>query len=458
MNEKLRRALEALASACEKRDGTYKEIEETDDDTPEEEVVALNARFDTEQADVERCKTEKERLERIIEARDNSPLPELEVRSAQPNGTTKEEPTYRPDKRESFFNDILASRNGSTEARDRLDRNRQEAVAYYRELSVKTGINHLQGEAYRDMANASTTGGDFVPTIYLNSLWVHPSIAGRPFADALPKYPLPDTGTTLSLPSLSSGVTMAGRADAGTVSETDGVTAGITHDVNEIAGQVDIGRIVAYRSDPGLDMVIGQTLVRRYNGALDTYCLSGTGTAPQHFGIRAVVGANATAYTDGSPTVAEFYPKLFSAASDIATNRKSEVKADAIVLHPRRAAWLASGLSSTFPLFQQGNLMQAAGTQDNGFVNSFAGLRVIEDANVGVTYGVATNEDEVYLVALEDFYLAEGPLLSRVFEDVGSGTGVVRFQMWSYSSFLSKRYPKSISIISGTGLTAPTFS
>jgi hypothetical protein len=202
--------------------------------------------------------------------------------------------------------------------------------------------------------------------------------------------------------------------------------------------------------------VIGRTLVRRYNAYLDTQLLSGSGTAPQHRGIRAVSSINTVAYTDGSPTAAELVPKIYDAIQKIATNRIEE-QADTLVVHPRRAAWLASNLSSTFPLFQLGNLLQAAGTQDNGMLRSFSGLRVVIDPSIGITYGASTNEDEIYVVASNDLILMEGPLMARVFEDVGSGTGVIRYQVFAHSAFLSKRYPASITVISGTGLVAPTF-
>lgn len=455
MREKLRRALEALAAACEKRDAAYDALEQAADDLPDDEAKALTDAFDAAQEEVERCKQEADRLERIIEARENSPLPEIpaevvepERRHAREAGSTREEPAYRPDKlaETSFFRDLLNVRTGDQEARERLNRNREIAIDDWKK---RTGVD------YRDMSNTATAGAEFIPTVYLNDLWVAPSIARRPFADALPKYPLPPTGTTLSLPQLSSGVTVAARSDAGVVSETDGVTASIVHDVNEISGQVDIGRIAVFRSEPGLDQVIGSTLVRRYNAYLDTQLLSGTGTAPQHRGLRNVASVNTRSYTDATPTAAELLPIVYNAIADIATNRNGEVTASAIVMHHRRAGWLAGGLSSTFPLFQQGALMQAAGAQDGGFVSNWAGLDVILDANVGTTYGAGTNEDEIYIVAMEDLYLAEGPLFSRVFEDVGSGNGLIRYQVFAYSAFLSKRYPKSISVISGTGLVAP---
>ena len=79
------------------------------------------------------------------------------------------------------------------------------------------------------------------------------------------------------------------------------------------------------------------------------------------------------------------------------------------------------------------------------------------DPNIGTTYGASTNEDEVYVVNSEDLLLAEGPLMARVFEDVGSGTGVIRYQIFAHVAFLSNRYPEAVCTISGTALTAPTF-
>lgn len=456
-------AQRAYNAAVEAREQAWAKLEELAADASEETRTALLADYDQLQADAEKRKKDMEDAQARAEARANTPVVAVaqpqtttvgEIRQtpnfARPLGSTKEEPTYRPDKigERSFFSDLLSQKSGDIEARDRLARNREEALDHYKQT---VGID------YRDMSNTSTAGAEFLPTIYLNDLWVAPNIAKRPFADAVPKYPLPATGTTLSIPHLSSGVSVAGRSDAGSVSETDGVTASITHDVNEIAGQVDIGRIAVNRSAPGLDMVIGETLVRRYHAYLDTQLLSGTGTAPQHRGIRAVSGANSTTWTETTPAGTTGLKKIYEAISEIAETR-IENEADMIIMHPRRADWLASTLSTSVPLFQQGSLMQAAGTQDAGFIETFAGLRVIRDVNVGTTYGAGTNQDEIYVVCSTDLYLAEGPLFSRVFEDVGSGTGLIRYQVFAYSSFLSKRYPSAISIISGTGLATPTWS
>jgi len=451
MNEK--RAIEAYNAAVALMEERAQAIDEAGEDADIDELVAA---FDEAKEDVERCRRNKDKAREISEARATSKPVEIPADTveqaeaqrafAQPAGSTREEHTYRPDKlnSRSFFADQYARLKGDREAAERLERNNREAL-------------DAMGAEYRDMSNTTAAGEDFLPPLYMADMWVSVAVAGRPFAERLPRFPLPAFGTDISIPHFDGGVSVAGRADAGTVSETDGTTANITHDVNEIAGQVDIGRIAAFRSFPGLDAIVGQMLVKRYNAYLDTQLLSGSGTAPQHRGIRAVSGINTVTYTDATPTAGELLPKIYDAIQQNWDDRKGESVPDLIVLHPRRAAALAAGLSSTFPLFQQGGLNQAAGTQDNGFVGTIAGLPVVVDPNIGTTYGDGTDEDEIYVVNTADLFLAEGPLQSRVFEDVLSGTGVIRYQVFSYSAFLSKRYPEAICKISGTGLAAPTF-
>jgi HK97 family phage major capsid protein len=426
-------------------------------DISEEETKTSGEKLDeVEKLDVMIADEERvnRHLKPVMEQRQAAPAEEAEARHARPKDPESEEKTYRPDmlpgsgvkEERGFLRDLFAVKSGDRAASDRLERNRREAMEFH-------GPN-LPAE-YRDMANASTTGGDFVPPLYLGDLWTEPVQGGRPLADSLPHLPLPSTGTAITIPAWSSGASVAARADAGAVSETDGVTATVTHDVNEVAGMLDIGRILIMRSDPSFEIVAGRQLRRQYDTYLDTQLIGGSGTAPQHRGIRNVSGVNTVAYTDASPTAAELWPKVFDAIQKIESNRDSS--ADLIVMAPRRASWVASQLSSTFPLLQLASLNQAGGQQDKGFAYDIAGLDVLKDKNVGILYGAGTNEDEIYVLASEDFYLMEGPLMARVHDDVGSGTGVIRFAVFAFSAFLSKRYPKGVTVISGTGLVTPTF-
>lgn len=462
-------ALGAYNQAVAERDDAWERVEALTPDNSQEERDDAFAAFDQAQELVEQRKRDLERVRLAEEARQNSPViadtrsvnastasadtgnvTTTVAWSAVARGETREEATYRVDRvaEVSFLRDLYARKQGDREAAERLERNRREA------------IDALPAHSeFRDMSDTSTAGAEFVPTQYLAQLWVGPAVGGRPFADALPKLDLPTVGTTIDVPQLSSGVAVAARADAGAVQETDGVTATISHNVNEIAGQVDIGRIAVMRSNPPLDVIIGQTLVRRYNAYLDTQLLSGSGSSSQHDGLDNVSGINSVSYTDASPTAAELVPKLYDAIQQVWDGRKGESTPDLIVVHPRRGAWLASNLSSTFPLFQLGGLNQAAGSQAAGFVNNFAGLRVILDPNILTTYsaGGNTNEDRIYVVASEDYILMEGPMFARVFDDVGSGNGLIRYQVFAHSAFLSNRYPEGAALIVGTGLVAPTF-
>ena len=345
--------------------------------------------------------------------------------------------TYRADNQReySFFRDVYHSQKGDSRAQERLSRHAMET---------------------RDVSTADPGAGVFVPPVYMASMWAELPRETRPFANAIRSMPLPDVGLSFTIPRLTTGGTVAVQtAEANAPSETDGDGTLLTVNVNTIAGQQDLSIQALERTDPGFDAVIFADLRAAYDSYLDTQLLSGTGSSAQHLGIRAVTGRNTITYTDSTPTVAELLPKVYDAIQQIADGRKANP--DLIVMHPRRAAWLASGLSSTFPLFQQGQLMQAAGVQDGGFLQSFAGLRVLIDSNIGTTYGAGTNEDEIYVVRSADLILAEGPLRVRALEQTLANTLQVKLQVFSYSAFVSARQPEAIGHISGTGLAAPTF-
>lgn len=423
-------------------------IQALPDDTPGEEAEFHRSLFDKIKGDVDRAAETMERLEAIERARRQVP-PAVTVSTdtdtaantaANTQLTQVREPlTYRRGAPYSFFRDMVFARE-DPEASARLQRHAREMQVEMRDLTT----------------SLTPGGGGFIPPLYLGGRWIELARTGRPFANAVPKMDLPPDGLQLDFPRVQSGASVAVMAtENSALSETDLDTETYSVPVRTIAGLNDVSRQLFDRSQPGIDEVIFRDLLEAHDAYLDTQLLSGTGSNGQHTGIRAVASINTTTYTATTPTAAATVPKLYDAIQLIATNRYRE--ADTIVMHPRRAAWLASNLSSTFPLFQLGALNQASGTQSMGFVQNFAGLNVILDANVGTTYGAGTNEDEIYVVRIADLALAEGPLQTRVYDDVGSGTLTVRLQLWSYSAFAGGRYAKSITKVSGTGLAAPTF-
>lgn len=438
---------EAIAlhdAAVGRMDDQDAKIQALPDDTNEEVRELEAAIFERLEADAKSCAERVKRLKAIQTARESIPVQNDtdDTPDSKPAGSLKvKEPfTYRADAEHSYFADLVKSKiSNDVHARDRLDK-------HAREMYAET----------RDVSTADPGAGVFVPPKYLGELWAELPRESRPFANAIRSMPLPDTGMNVTIPRLTTGASVAvQQTEADAPSETDVDGTLLTVPVRTIAGQNDVSIQALERTFPGMDVVIFQDLKAAYDSYLDTQLLSGTGSNAQHLGIRAVTGRNTVTYTDSTPTNGELLGKIYDAVQQVADGRKANP--DLIVMHPRRAAWMAAGLSSTFPLFQQGQLMQAAGQQNGGFLQTLAGLEVVIDSNIGILYGSGTNEDEVYVVRSSDLILMEGPIRTRALEQTLGGNLQVKLQVFAYSAFISGRQPEAIGHISGTGLSTPSF-
>ena len=428
MDSKITEARKALEDAELRMQSAADAIELADEGA---DVAALEGEFDASVTHAEARKASVERYEKVAEARKASPTLVSQA------SVGKEEATYRPDSpdQRSFFRDLVW-RKDDTEANQRMQRHEAETRVY-----TDTTI--------------TTSGGGFIPPAYLADLYVQVARAGRPFADVLPSYPLPDTGMVVTIPKEDTGVTVAAQTEGSAVSTTVVTSSQLSVYVRTIAGGQDVTLQLLERSNPAFDQLIFSDLALAHATELDRQLIRGAAASKEHVGLHNVASVNTSTYTDSSPTAAELLPKLYDGIQKILSNRY--LPPTHIVMHPRRAAWLASGLSSTFPLFQQGGLFQAAGTQDGGVTGVIAGLPVILDANIGTAYGTGTDQDEIFVVRAPDMPLMEGPIRTRVMEQVLSGDLAVRLQLFNYSAFASERYAKAIAIISGTGLVTPTF-
>lgn len=425
MKNRIETARAALDEAVVRMSDAAEAIETADASA---DLSALEAEFDAAASDVEERKASLSRFERIAEARAAAPdlTPRVEV--------VREEATYRPDGQHSFFRDMVYQRN-DIEAAERMRRHGAES---------------------RNITGATSGGGDaFIPPQYLAQYAVEIARAGRPFANVLPSAPLPDTGNVITIPAMSTGTSVASQTEGSSVSETDVTSTQKSYTVRTIAGQQDLSLQLIERSNPGMDQIIFRDLALAHATELDRQVIRGATGSNEHEGIRTISSVNTVTYTDASPTGAEALPKIYDAIQKILSNRY--LPATHIVMHPRRAAWFASSLSSTFPLFQQGGFNRGVGDQNEGIVGTLAGLPVVVDANIGTAYGSGTNEDEIYVVRADDMVLMETPLVTRVADQVLSGTLEVRLQVWNYSAFAGSRYPKSVAIVSGTGLATPSF-
>jgi HK97 family phage major capsid protein len=360
---------------------------------------------------------------------------------------TREARTYSERSDSSFFKDAYnAQFKSDFTAQDRLSR-------HMREEEIER----------RDVGTAAFAG--LVIPQYLIDLAAPLARAGRPFADfATNKMSLPQSGMTLEISRMTTGSSTAVQVTQNdAVSETDVDDTLLTVNVRTIAGQQDLSRQAIERGT-GIDLFVAADLIKSWHTTLDSQILNGAGTAGTIKGLRAS-GGNAITFTSTAPTVGLLYPKLADAIQQIQTN--SFTNPTHFIMHPRRLAFLLAAVDSTNrPLVvpAANGPMNASGVGAGASVygNSgyqMMGLPIITDANVGTTYGTTTNQDEIYVVNAGESHLWEQPgsPFTLRYDATGAGSLTIKTVVYGYAAYTAERYPLAASIISGSGLSAPSF-
>ena len=360
---------------------------------------------------------------------------------------TNEPLTYAEENRSvSFFQDLYNSQyNGDIDASDRIRRHRQEMAVEHRDGST------------------ANYAGLVVPQ-YLTELAAELSRAGRPFADQCTSLPLPDAGMTINISRVTTGSSAAMQASENdAVSETDIDDTLLTADVRTIASGQQVSRQAVERGT-GIDSLIAADMMGAVATVLEDQVLNGSGSSGNMLGLSNISGINSVTYTDGSPTGAELYSKIVDGIQQINSNRFAG--ADLIVMHPRRLAFLqAETDSSGRPLVvpTQNVPQNALGTgpvAGYGVTGaSIAGLPVVTSGKISTAAGSGGNEDVIFIVRRGDMLLFEDagqPAMVRMDQTAGLNL-TVTLVAYQYACFIGGRYPASVSMISGTGLVAPSF-
>ena len=100
----------------------------------------------------------------------------------------------------------------------------------------------------------------------------------------------------------------------------------------------------------------------------------------------------------------------------------------------------------------------AAGYGNTGV--QIAGIPVVTSGKVTTSSGSGGNEDEIYVVRRSDMLLFEDasqPAFIRMEETAGMSLTLSYVSYAYYAASMGSRYPGSVSVISGTGLTPPSF-
>ena len=440
----------------ERRDAVKAEMDAVLEAVAEENRTDLTVE-ETEKVDalVEEARSLDTKIEKL-KAQADADAKASEIRSSvasvatpRVGGTTvtRESRTYSERSDSSFFKDAYnAQFKSDFTAQDRLARHMREEEIERRDV----GTPQFEG---------------LVIPQYLIDLAAPLARAGRPFADfATNKVTLPPSGMTLNISRMTTGSSTAVQVTQNdAVSETDVDDTLLTVNVRTIAGQQDMSRQAIERGT-GIDVFVTADLIKSWHTTLDSQILNGAGTAGTIKGLRAS-GGNAITFTSTAPTVGLLYPKLADAIQQIQTN--SFTNPTHFIMHPRRLAFLLAAVDSTNrPLVvpAANGPMNAAGigAGASAYGNSgyqMMGLPIITDANVGTTYGTTTNQDEIYVVNAGEAHLWEQPgsPFTLRYDATGAGSLTLKAVVYGYAAFTAERYPLAASIISGSGLSAPTF-
>jgi HK97 family phage major capsid protein len=366
----------------------------------------------------------------------------------QPTGikVTSEPETYRKGGQTSYFRDLFrAQQRGDHDAIDRLRRSDRE---------VQDGLE--------TRALSTTDGGigEFVPPLWMVEEYVKLARAGRVVADQIAHQPLPPGTDSINLPRLATGTSTAEQATQNTaVSSTDATSNSVTAAVATIAGQQVVSQQLLEQSPINMDTILLADLAADYATKLDVFVINNNAASKR--GLLNVTGINAVTYTDATPTVGEAYSKVGDAIQQIHTGRF--LPPDKVFMHPRRWAWFSvavdtQGRPLVVPSAQMPTNVLAAMTDvvSEGFVGTVQGLPVYVDPNIPTTLGGGT-EDRVIIARSSDIILFEGTPRAEAFRETKADQLSVLLRFYNYAALHSERYPKSISVIAGTGMIAPVF-
>lgn len=358
--------------------------------------------------------------------------------------------TYSPESDRTgrqFLSDVVRNALGEGfEARERLMRHMQE--------------ERVERGGMVERAAGTTAFAGLVVPQYLTDLVAPAAKAGRPFADAIRRLPLPDQGMTVEISQITTATTTAVQTQANAVSETDIDDTKLSVAVQTIGGSQTVTRQAVERGSSVLDTVL-EDLARSYSTTLDSTLIN-QGTN----GLTNV--ATSIAYTDASPTAAELYPKLLQGTAAVEAALLDQQAGDTIaVMHSRRWYWLQAALSSTFPLIAQPNVPFNVAGQNYGtrYGSGYrgvlpSGVPVIVDNNIATNLGAGTNEDEIYFVGANDIFLWEdtnAPMMIRT--EIGPsikslGVDIVVYGYIAYTHVRRAHAQK----IAGTGLVTPAWA
>jgi HK97 family phage major capsid protein len=422
-------------AALAKADALVAAAQEAQRELTTEEDADITATLDTVRDLDEQIRRHTELEQRASEAAESRKAAGVEVAAT----VVKSEPrTYSSKSGHSFIADAFRAQfSNDFEAQQRLAR-------------------HMNEERIERRDVTSTNFAGLVVPQFLTDLAAPFARAGRPVADRARKHALPDQGLTISISKVTTGSAVASQTEGAAVQETNMDDTKLDITVSTFAGQQNVSRQAIERGT-NIDSLVMADLVSAYHTTLDAAVVAELFSS----------AGQAVTYTDGTPTVAEMYPKLADAVQKVQTTYFAGP--NAIIMHPRRLAFILAAVDGqSRPLAvpvpnYNGQPAFASGDGAPQYGNSgytILGLPVITDANVATDKGSGTNQDTIYVGNLQELHLFEqgngDPMMLR-FEQPKAAELDVTMIVYGYAAVTANRYPNAWAQINGTGLVTPTF-
>jgi len=402
-------------------------------------------------ADLQERKSEIADLERRTRldnaAHANSGIPESGLQGGYHigGGTTY----HRGAESNSYFADLINSRRGDYHAAQRLAANNAE--------------RGFQSRALGNTGATGGSGGEFAPPGWIESEYVKLARPGRVTADRFHREDLPKGVSSVNVPKVATGTTVAPQTTQNTaLAQTDITTVALSSGIITTGGKQVVSRQLLDQSPVAFDRVILEDLSADHARQLGTEAITGSGVNGQLRGFLTPASTSVITWTSASPTAGAFFSRLAQLQGQIAGSRFKAP--DAVSMHPRRWAWLASAQdASGRPLVvpTSGGFNSMAVRDDNqgvGHVGQVLGMDVWCDPNIPVSLGAGANQDVVLMMVSDDIYLWESPLQCEAFESPYADSMGILYRCFNYSALIPDRYLASLGQIQGTGLTTPVFA
>jgi HK97 family phage major capsid protein len=351
----------------------------------------------------------------------------------------------------SYFADLYNAQRGDADASDRLRRNNREVG--------------MESRALGNTGATGGSGGEFAPPAWIIDQYVKLARPGRVTADLFHKEDLPAGVSSVNIPKIATGTTVAQQTTQNTaVAQTDITSTSLSSGVVTLAGKQVCSQQLLDQGGIRVDEVILEDLAADLARQLGTQALTGSGTGGQLKGFLTATSSNVVTWTQATPTASGFYAQLAKLQGQInATRYKAP---DAVVMHPRRWAWFASFTDSTGrPLVvpTSGSFNSMASPTDGmqgaaGHVGSVLGMDVFTDPNLPVGGGAAANQDTVLMFVRDDVWLYESTLRAEAFTSTYADSMGILYRVFAYYAMIPDRYSSSLGQVSGTGLVTPTFA